>query len=186
MPTFYRQLVAGPQPTAVFEARHDRITQWGATIAQDFGPVVFKSEAVYTRGRQFNVVRTTDDNGLVRQDNVDWIVALDFTLPRDTRLNLQAFTRVFFSHDPDTLLDKHENGYSAMVTHDFTSMLEGRVLWISSLNRSDWMLRPRLAWRFEKNWRAIAGVDIFHGAPFGFFGRFANRDRAYVELRYSF
>jgi hypothetical protein len=48
------------------------------------------------------------------------------------------------------------------------------------------MLRPRVAWNFEKNWRVLAGVDVFNGPQLGFFGRFANRDRVYTELRYSF
>jgi hypothetical protein len=186
-PTFYREIVvAGAQPASSFEARHDRIGQFGSTIAKDFGSVVAKAEAVYTRGRQFNVLRATDTNGLVPQNTLDWVAALDFSLPADTRLNLQAFQRLFFNHDPDILFRKHENGYSAMVTHEFTSALEGRVLLISSLARTDWMLRPRLAWKVEKNLRVVAGVDIFHGSPFGLFGRFANRDRAYMEVRYSF
>jgi hypothetical protein len=64
--------------------------------------------------------------------------------------------------------------------------LEAQILWIASLNRTDWMLRPRVTWNFEKNWRLSGGVDLFQGPPLGFFGRFANRDRIYTELRYSF
>jgi hypothetical protein len=60
------------------------------------------------------------------------------------------------------------------------------VLWISSLNRRDWMLRPRVMWNFEKNWRLAAGIDVFNGPPLGFFGQYSNRDRAYTEVRYSF
>jgi hypothetical protein len=185
-PTFYRQIVAGAQPATVFEARHDRIGQLGSTIAKDFGSVVVKAEAVYSRGRQFNVLRVADSDGVVPQNTLDWVAALDFALPADTRLNLQVFQRLFFNHDPDILFQKRENGYSAMITHEFTNNLEGRVLWISSLERTDWILRPRLAWKIEKNLRMITGVDILHGSPVGLFGRFANRDRGYVEARYSF
>jgi hypothetical protein len=185
-PTFYRRLLDAPQPTFGFEARHDRITQLGSTIAKDFGWTVVRGEAVYTRGRQFNVIRASDPDGVVPQKTLDWIASVDFSLPADFRVNLQLFQRVFFEHDPDTLLKDQESGYSVYFTRELTDELEAQVLFMASLERTDWMLRPKLVWKFEKNWRLTTGVDLFHGPPFGFFGRFANRDRVYSELRYSF
>jgi hypothetical protein len=185
-PTFARQFVPGPQPTALFEARHDRITQLGSTIAKDFGWTVGRAELVYTRGREFSVIRPSDPDGLVRQNTLDWIVGLDFNLPSDFRFNLQLFQRLFFDHDPDILLKQFESGYSAYLTKELTSELEAQFLFISSLERSDWMVRPKLIWKFEKNWRLTTGIDAFNGPPFGLFGRFANRDRVYAEVRYSF
>jgi hypothetical protein len=185
-PTFYRQISLGPQPAIVYQPRHDRIRQFGSTVTKDLGDIVFKAEAVYTRGRQFNVTRATDLDGVVPQNTVDWVGGLDFALPANTRLNIQLFQRMFFDHDPDTITKRRETGYSAYLTHELSDRLEAQVLWISSLDRSDWMLRPRLVWKLEQNWRLTSGVDLFHGPPPGFFGRFANRDRAYAEVRYSF
>jgi hypothetical protein len=48
------------------------------------------------------------------------------------------------------------------------------------------MVRTRLAWKFEKNWRLLMGVDIFSGPPLGVFGRYQDKDRVYSEVRYSF
>lgn len=186
-PTFYRQIVfAAPLPTLVFEARHDRIRQFGSTLTKDFGDVVFKAEAVHTRGRQFNVLRASDDNGVVPQNTLDWVGGLDFTLTGGSRLNLQLFQRAHFNHDPDTVFKRRETGYSMYLVHELTNNVEAQFLWISSLDRHDRLLRPRVVWKFEQNWRLTAGVDAFSGPPQGFFGRFANRDRAYAELRYSF
>ena len=67
-----------------------------------------------------------------------------------------------------------------------SSQIEAEILFIASVNRTDWMARPRLVWTFQPNWRVIFGVDVFDGPPLGFFGQYANRDRAYTELRYSF
>lgn len=184
-PTFYREIAAAPQ-TFLYEARHDRIHQFGGTVAKDLGTMVFKGEAVYTRGRRFNVSRLTDLDGVVPQNTLDWAVGLDFPLPADARLNLQLFQRKFFSHDSNIISDKYENGYSVLLNRKFTSRFEAEALWISSLNRNDWLFRPRLAWSFEKNWKLAVGVDIFRGPPLGMFGRFDNRDRVYSELRHSF
>jgi len=57
---------------------------------------------------------------------------------------------------------------------------------VSSLNRGDWMVRPKLNWNFERNWRLVVGVDAFHGPVTGFFGRYSAQDRVYSELKYSF
>jgi hypothetical protein len=184
--TFYRQIVSAPQPAFVYQARHDRISQFGGTASKDLGPAVFKAEAVYTAGRRYNVLRFDDDDGVVRQNTLDLVGGLDFALPADTRLNTQLFDRVFFNHDPDIIPKRNEPGFSILVNHKFGDRLEAEVLWIASLARTDWLLRPKIIWTFQRDWRLIFGADIFEGPPLGFFGQYDNRDRVYTELRYSF
>jgi hypothetical protein len=184
--TFYRQIVATPQPAFLYQARHDRIDQWGGTLAKDLGPAVFKAETVYTHGRGYNVLRLDDDDGIVQQNTLDIVGGLDFALPSDTRLNLQLFERTFFNHDPDIIPKRNESGFSVLLNHKFANRLEAEVLYIASLNRNDWLLRPRLMWDFQTNWRLIFGLDVFNGSPTGLFGQFNNRDRVYTQVRYSF
>ncbi len=199
-PTFYRQVLPGPAPgllvqpgpapgapVFLYQARHDKIDQVGGTVSKDFQSAVLKAEAVYTNGRQFNVTRITQPNGLVEQDTIDWAIGLDFTLPKDVRLNVQFFQRAFLDHDPDTLLRKYESGVSVLFdTIKLANNVEGRMLLVHSLNRSDWLVRPKVTWTFEKNWRLALGADIFGGPPIGVFGRYDDNDRVYTELRYSF
>ena len=184
-PTFYRDATTLPG-TFIYEARHDRINQLGGTLAKDFGSVVLKGEAVYTRGRQFTVLRFSDVDGVVAQNTLDWALGLDFTLPADTRLNVQVFQRDFFSHDPDLISERQENGYSLLVNHKMSDKLEAQALWIASINRTDWLFRPKVTWNFERNWRVAVGADVFKGPPLGLFGRYDGRDRVYSEVRYSF
>ena len=63
---------------------------------------------------------------------------------------------------------------------------ETQATFISSLNRADWLFRPRVQWNMAKDWRVLAGVDIFKGPPLGLFGQYNRRDRAYTEVRYTF
>ena len=183
--TFYRDAISVPG-TYIYEARHDRIHQYGGTLAKDFGDVVLKSEMVYTRGRQFTVLRDTDSNGVVPQNTMDWALGFDFSLPADTRFNAQVFQRQYFSYDPDLIADKRENGVSLLLNRKFGDKIEAQALWISSINRTDWLFRPRVTWGFEKNWRLAVGADIFKGPPLGMFGRYDGQDRVYSEVRYSF
>ena len=185
-PTFYRETVLAPVPTMTFEARHERIAQTGGTVAKDFGSVVLKGEAVYTRGRKFGILTLTDPDGLAAQNTLDWAAGLDFTLPADARFNVQLFQRVFFDHHPDIVPEQKENGYSLYLNKKFAGNWEAQATWIASLNRTDWLFRPRVQWNFQKNWRLLMGADVFKGPPLGLFGQYAKRDRGYSEVRYSF
>jgi hypothetical protein len=52
----------------------------------------FRGALDNTSGRKFNVTRLSEPEGVVPQDTSHYVVGLDFTLPRDTRLNLQCST----------------------------------------------------------------------------------------------
>jgi hypothetical protein len=185
-PTFYRSIVTAPQPAFVYRAQHDRIQQVGGTVAKDLGWTVFKAETVFTRGRSYNVLRPADDDGVVRQNTLDVVGGLDFTLPADSRFNVQLFGRTFFDHDPDIVPKRLETGYTLLFNHKFNERLSGEILYIASLNRQDWLLRPRLLWSVARNVELRFGADIFDGPPLGLFGQFANRDRLYSEVRLSY
>lgn len=180
--TYLRDAVAKD----VFTPVHGRIWQGGGSLAKDLGSFVLKAEAVYSHGRRYNVVNLTDSDGVVKQNTLDWAVGLDFNPDADTRLNTQFFQRVYFDHDPDINFDQFENGFSVLLHHDFPRKWEAEVLLISSLNRRDWLLRPKVAWRFQPNWRLSMGLDIFDGPTTGIFGQYDAQDRVYTELKYDF
>jgi len=182
---FYRTIVNTPGPTVLFSPSHDRITQIGGTVAKDLGEVVLKAEVVYNRGKGFPLLRFPDPNGIARLNFVDYLIGGDVTFG-DSRLNMYAYQRHFTDYDSDVIPDRTETGLAALFTHKFSSTVEGQMLVITSLNRSDWALRPKVTWNFARNWRMNVGADILHGPPLGFFGRFDQRDRVYTEIRYSF
>jgi hypothetical protein len=185
-PSLYRSVELAPTPTVVFEPRHDRIWQTGGTLSKDFGRFVLKAEAVYSSGRTFEVTTPTHRNGVVEQRTVDAILGLDFTLPAQGRLNLQAFQRTFLDHDEDIVFDEFEAGVTLLVGAKVTPKIAPELLVIQSLNSSDRMIRPRVNLALRPDLSARFGVDLFSGPSQGVFGRFRNRDRAYAELRYAF
>jgi len=186
--TFYRQVLPspGPLPTFLYSPRHDRITQIGGTVAKDLGAAVLKAELIGTRGKGFSVQGATDVDGVARLNLVDYLVGLDFALPADSRLNVYFFQRHFTDYEAGIVPDRTESGLTMLLSSKVTSSLELQALLITSLNRSDWMLRPKVTWNFAKNWRLNVGADVLHGPQLGFFGRYANRDRVYADVRYSF
>lgn len=184
--TFFREVVPGPRPAVIYTPRHEKITQYGLTASKDLNDFLIKAEAVYTIGQNFNVTRLSDSDGVVRQNYVDYIVSFEFPLPDEARFNVQFFQRRFGDHDPDIIPKKIESGMTLFWSGKWYNKLEPQIFLIHSLNRNDWLLRPKLAWKFRKEWRAAVGVDIFHGPPTGLFGQFDKNDRVYLEARRSF
>ncbi len=186
-PTFFREVVSSPIPLLRYQPEHDKIHQYGLTVAKEMDLGVLKAEAVYTRDRWFNVTRLSDADGVVRQDQLDYIVGLEHVTERGAHLNVQFFQRWFPDHDPDMIPDKTESGVSFFAsTKIFDGQLEPEVLWIQSLNRNDGMVRPRLTWHVDGHWRLAVGFDLFHGPDTGLFGQFDRNDRVVGEARYAF
>ena len=125
-------------------------------------------------------------DGLVKQNMVDYAIGLDFPLENEARFNVQYFERYHMDRPRDLLLSRRENGFTMLYHHKFADRLEGEMLWVQSLVRNDYMVRPKLIWKMQPNWRALLGADLFGGTNNGLFGRFGDSDRYYGELRYSF
>ena len=170
----------------VLTPEHDKIDQLGTTLAKDFGPVLLKAEAIYTWNRWFNVDDANSATGVVEQDTLDYVVGLEHTFIDGTLLNFQFFQRWYTDHDDDNFFDRFESGLSLYASTEFNSKTEGEILLISGLNRSDWMLRPKVTWDLSSNWWLAVGVDIFGGDSIGLFGRFDDSDRVFGNVRYSF
>lgn len=177
-PTLYRTSV-----TPTYELRHDRIHQTGGTFSKDMGQFVLKGEAVYTRGRRFNTLDPAATYGLKSSPTLDYAVGVDVPFGSEWRVNAQYFARVHFDHAQGMLAEREEPGVTLQVVRTIGSDFEVEFLAASSLIRSDYMLRPKLTWKFAPEWRALVGVDYFEGRSTALFGRFDDSDRVYFEVR---
>ena len=186
-PIFVRELITDPEPTAVFRPEHRRMHQVGLTASRDLGLTVAKAEIVYNRDRWFNVTRVEEEDGLVSQDFLDYILGLETVFGQGAQLNLQYFQRRFFDHDADIVPDRIESGASVYLSSWLPGpRLRPEFLWVHRFAQDDWMLRPRVTWEPPGDWRLTVGADLFGGPSDSLFGRFADGDRIYSELRLDF
>jgi hypothetical protein len=184
-PTFYRlPTIASQAP--IFQPRYDRIWQAGGTLSKDFRDFVLKAEAVYTGPRNYASTLPTAPQGVLERETLDWIVSVDVPFRNDTRLNLQAFQRVFFGGSEDPLVIKAGNFGASVFLSGKIQKVEPQVLYIQTFGGGGGLVRPRIDWRFMQNTRLGIGMDIFTGPNDGVFGRYNNRDRVYSELRHDF
>lgn len=171
---------------AAYQAWYPRVTRIGATVAKDFSGIVAKAEAVYTKGRRFSRLPPDTSDGLAKLDSLDWVMGVDLTPANGWRVNAQVFQRAFLDYEPAIGMDRRENGASLLVSHALNDRLDLEFLGITSLNRSDRLLRLMMSWRPDAHRRIRAGIDVFSGSPYGMFGRFDDSDRIWGEYRYSF
>ena len=164
-----------------FELRHDRIRQIGGTMSKDLGSFVLKGEAVHTHGRSLNM--PGEPFGLKASNTLDYIIGVDIPVADRWRFNIQHYGHVIQSYETEMGVERHERGLTLLVNRKFGDDLEAEVLVASSIEHKDYMIRPKLAWNFSRDWRGQVGADVFGGGQNGLFGRFANRDRVYLEVR---
>ena len=186
-PTFYRLPATVVGQPFMLQARYDRIWQTGGTVTKDFSDFVMRGEAVYTHGQGYTVADISAAQSVVTRPTLDYILSVEFSLPGDTRLNIQGFQRTFFGGSGGDLAIKGDGvGASIFISTKLTSTLEPQILWIQNFKDAGGLIRPRLNWNAAKNTTVGFGLDIFTGPADGYFGRYNNRDRLYAELRYDF
>jgi hypothetical protein len=186
-PTFYTLPTGVADQPVTFQPRYDRIWQAGGTMSKDLGDFVLRGEAVYAHGQGYSSLDPGAPQGVVFRPTLDYIVAAEWAFPRDTRVILQGFQRVFFGGSVADLALKSDGfGAGLFVSTKLTSTLEPQILWIQNFKDAGGLVRPRLNWSAAKNTTVGFGVDVFTGPTDGYFGRFNNRDRVYAEVRYDF
>ena len=100
------------------------------------------------------------------------------------RFNLQFFQRWFPDHDDAMIPDDLESGVSVLLTRRFATHWEPELLWITSVDRNDSLLRAKLTWLSGGSWTLGGGVDVFSGDPGGLFGTYDSRDRVCYRCRF--
>jgi hypothetical protein len=185
-PTFYR-IPGGVPGTFFFQPRYDRIWQAGATVSKDFGFSVARAEFVYGGKQNYATTDPLAPEGVVSRETIDWIISADFVPFRDSRLNVQAFQRIYLNGGSDAVaLKSGDFGASIQLTAKVTPTIEPEILWIQTFGGGGSLVRPRVNWLAGRNLKVGVGVDIFSGDIDGYFGRYNNRDRVYTEVRYTF
>jgi len=99
---------------------------------------------------------------------------------------VQFFQRIFFDHDPDIIPKRVNTGASIFFSVPVVPKLTAELLFASSLDQSNWMLRPKLVWKPATNWLVAGGVDAFGGEQTSVFGQYKNSSRVWANARYSF
>ncbi|VAV84921.1 hypothetical protein MNBD_DELTA01-851 [hydrothermal vent metagenome] len=176
-------------PTSyTFTPTHKRLNISGFTVAKEIRDIIFKAEVIYTGGKRFAVLDSTDADGLVRANFIDYLIGMDYTFFDDFETNIQFMQRIIPDYDDRFFRQEHirNTGSLRLKTGFFDNRVEPEILIISSLEELDIMIRPKIGFTFKDNWRLYIGADIFAGKTDGVFGQYSGKDRVYTKIGYSF
>lgn len=194
--------VAPPVPGAmVLALAHHRIRVLGADMATTAGRYGLRAEAAYTW--------TEDDAGLnpfVKNPYFYGVAGGDRTFYEYLNINLQYYLRVVSRYsDPNAIADpalravaieqavvanqmnRMQQGMSLRISDKWLDeTLEGEIAGVADFTRHDFMLRPRVAYAFNDNWKGTLGAYVYRGGVNTFYGLLRDRSGAFAEARYSF
>ena len=188
---YYRSFATSPTlylNGGILTPRYDRLHQVGGTVTKDLGEWVVRAEGVYADGQRFAARDpSTAPEGVIERKTFDWIVSAETALGSlDGRANFQVFGRHYNGGDEALAFRSGEYGASVLLSAKLTPWFEPSLQAIYANDGAGSMVRPRVNFYPAKNLVIGVGVDLFSGDLTGLFGRFANRDRAYVEARFDF
>ncbi|MDL1981366.1 MAG: DUF1302 domain-containing protein [Deltaproteobacteria bacterium] len=175
------------QTTFTVKPEYKRLNIFTLTFSKEVKDIIFKGEFIYNNGKYFQVNDLTDTDGVVKKDFIDYLIGADYTFFEKIDINVQFMQRIIFNYDDTMVADRIKTSFSFWLkTGFFDNTLEPELFFVSSLREKDLMFRPKISYKFEDNWTAVFGIDVFDGEPDGEFSQFDAKDRTYIELRYDF
>jgi len=180
---------------------HNRIHMAGADFARNFGRFGVRGEGAYIHTQN---PRGTDP--FIKNPYFYYLLGVDHDVTEDLNVNLQAYQRiivnfkdVFQLQDPvarnvavlnvtfNQQMDRVQEGISGRIKATaLNKTLEAELLGVFNANRTDFFLRPSVAYAFTDVWKGFIGWDIFNGRRQSFNGFFQPMTAFFAEVRATF
>lgn len=185
----YRQLLAHDaqgQGALALQGAYRRQSMAGLSLAHAMGNgLVLRSELAYVPNYSYMVAAGSDD-GLTRSATLTALAGLDYVW-RDWLLSVQVTDRHIADWNSAYLVRKHDPLYTVAATGtSWAGKLDSRLSLARFVDAGGYVAQAKSTWKPNDSWAYTAGVDVFGGEKTGVFGRFADKDRLWFELKYRF
>ncbi len=187
-PVLYRQLsMTTSEPVATITPRYERSHLIGTTFSNAFGDLTLRGEVGYSLDRYISTNDAADSDGVVKTNELAYVIGLDWFGVSDTLLSMQLFQSRLDNATPGMLRDEQETTLTFLARHDFMNeTLSTELLWIHNTDFDDGVARPRVTYQINDEITAGVGADIFYGDPDGLFGQFKKHDRVITSIEASY
>lgn len=186
----FKKMVVNPTTgTLTVTPAHDRLNVIGGSVVNVFFDTVVRLELAAKIGEHFSVDDPTVKEMVTDKTVFEYALALERDFWSISWL-LQAYQNFILDYD-DAITPEDEvttfftlrvaKGLNQEETLNAELRAEYRV------NDSDYHINPKLEYAITDAWKTTLGFDIMGGGEDDtFYGQFDEKDRVYVELRYSF
>ncbi len=165
---------------------YSRMHTVGGSFSNAFGPWVLRGEVAINLDERVDTSGITATTSTSRQTTLNGAIGVDYTANNWT-VSPQLFVRQFTGWSADILEDQTSGFVTLRIATDYLNeKLKPEVIGLYSWSDQSWMLRPKVSYEFSDAIKATAGVDLLGGDSSTFFGQFADNDRVYTEVEYSF
>lgn len=187
-PVLYRQLSLTPDgPVATITPRYERSHLIGTTFSNAFGDLTLRGEIGYSLDRYISTNLISDKDGVVKTDELAYVIGLDWFGFSDTLLSTQLFQSHLSNYLPDMIRKETDTTLTFLAKRDFMNQtVSAELLWIHNLDLDDGLARPKITYQLNDEVSLRLGADIFYGDQTGLFGQFKKHDRVYTSIEASY
>ncbi|MFQ5354933.1 MAG: DUF1302 family protein [Mariprofundaceae bacterium] len=157
----------------------------GGSFANAFGAWVVRGELAVNVGEAIDLQGLTPATSIEKMTTVNAALAGEW-LKNNWTISPQVFVRSIAGWHTNVIEPRYSGFITLRVATDYMNeRLKPEVIALYDWADGGWMIRPQASYEFADNLSGTLGLDIFIGSK-GFFGQFAENDRVFTEIEWSF
>ena len=173
----FETVPTGPNQVKVRQ-RYERSHLVGGSFSNAFGDLTLRGEVVFSSDRYFATRNLSDSNGVVRTNEIAYVLGFDWYGFRESLVSLQLFQSALTSHRSGVIRDRIDSVVTLLLRRElWNDRLLLESIWLHDVNQDDGLLRPKVEYEIRDGVKAWAGFDWFYGSRNGVFGQFDGEDR---------
>jgi len=178
-PVLFRELSTTPTGVkATMTPRYERSHLIGGTFSNAFGDLTLRGELGYSTDRYISTNDATDSDGIVKNNELAYVMGLDWYGFSDSLVSLQFFQTRLSQNKKQMIRDGLDSTLTLLLKRVFLNdTLSSEILWLHNIDMGDGLLRPKVSYDLNDEIQLWLGVDVFYGDDDGLFGQFTERDR---------
>ena len=189
-PTLFKTVVVDPVtgvPDIQLTPTNRRIYNYGFTYSKNIRSSVFRGEFVVTQGRLFEAQNIAVQNGVIKKNNLRYVLGFDTTFGRKVDFNAEFQQSVIFGDLTNVATPSLDEW---IVLHFETGFFDEKLVpelsFVVGLRLGDTYIAPRINYYVVPSIRLTWGADIFTGSQDGLYGEFSHASRVLMETEWSF
>jgi len=189
-PTLFKVVAGAPGtnlPVIVLDPQHRRLQHFGVTFSKGVKSHILRGEFVYTAGRYFNAKTISLNEGVVRKNQLRYVLGFDASLGGKVDMNAEFQQQAIFGSTFD-LADPVVQTWIFLrfATGFFNEKLEPELIYVVGVQDGDMEISPRLHYHVTPAVTLTWGADIFTGPLDTLYGEFRNSDRVFMNTSWKF
>jgi hypothetical protein len=189
-PTLFKTVVVNPTtgvPDIQLTANNPRVYNYGFTFSKGIRSSVLRGEFVVTQGRFFDANDVFMSQGVVKKNNLRYMLGFDTNLGGKVDMNVEFQQSVIFGETNNLAVPAVDEW---IVMHFETGFFDQKLIpeisFAVGLRLGDTYIAPRINYFVIPSVRLTWGADVFTGSQEGLYGEFSHASRVLMETEWSF